>query len=150
MNKFIDEAYKEAQKAYNKLEVPVGAVIVKDGKIIARAHNLREKKNNALAHAEILCINKACKKLKSWRLENTHMYVTLEPCAMCAGALSQSRIEKVFFCAKDQKNGCIGSVCNILNENTTHKVKFEYVEDEKCSEIISEFFKMIRKSKKES
>ena len=104
MNEYMKEALKEAKKAYKKNEVPVGAVIVKDGVIIARAHNLRESKENAIAHAEILCIQKACKKLNSWRLDNALLYVTLEPCAMCSGALSQARIGKVIFGAKDLKN----------------------------------------------
>ena len=91
------------EKAYKKLEVPVGAVIVKAGKIIAKAYNLRETKKNSLAHAEILCINKACKKLKNWRLEDCTMYVTLYPCEMCMGAIKQARIKKVYFGAYDDK-----------------------------------------------
>lgn len=148
MNEYMKEALKEAKKAYKKNEVPVGAVIVKDGVIIARAHNLRESKENAIAHAEILCIQKACKKLNSWRLDNALLYVTLEPCAMCSGALSQARIGKVIFGAKDLKNGCVGSICNILDENTTWKVEYEYEENEECSIILSEFFKELRKKKK--
>lgn len=147
-NKFINIAYKEAKKAYEKKEVPVGAVIVKDNKVIAKAYNLREKNKSSLSHAEILCINKACKKLDSWRLDGCEMYVTLEPCAMCAGALTQARISKVYIGAKDPKNGCVGSITNILDINTTHKVKYEYLEDSKeCSTILTEFFKEIRRSK---
>lgn len=148
MEKYMNEALKEAKKAYKKDEVPVGAVIVKDNKIIARAHNLRESKENAIAHAEILCIQKACKKLKSWRLDDATLYVTLEPCAMCSGALSQARIGKVVFGAKDYKNGCVGSICNILEEKTTWKVEYEYSQNEECSNILSEFFKELRKKKK--
>lgn len=149
MNKFMKEALKEAKKAYEKLEVPVGAVIVKDGEIIARAHNLRENKNSSLAHAEILCIEKACKKLNTWRLEGAEMYVTLEPCPMCAGALVQSRIDKIYIGAKDLKNGAVGSVCNILEENFTHKLEYEYLNDsQECSTIISEFFRNLREIKK--
>lgn len=149
MNKFMREALKEAKKAYEKNEVPVGAVIVKDGKVIAKAHNLREKKQSSLAHAEILCIKKACEKLNTWRLEGVEMYVTLEPCSMCAGALIQSRMDKVYIGAKDEKNGCVGSIANILEFNTTHKVKFEYLDDvEECSKILSDFFKNLRESKK--
>ena len=148
MDKYMKEALKEAKKAYDKNEVPVGAVIVKDNKIIARAHNLRESKEDAIAHAEILCIQKACKKLKSWRLDNAELYVTLEPCAMCSGALTQARIGKVIFGAKDYKNGCVGSICNILEENTTWKVEYEYLENEECSKILSDFFKELRKTKK--
>lgn len=149
MDKLMNEAYKEAKKAYLKNEVPIGAVIVKDGKIIARAHNLRESKNISLAHAEILCIKKACKKLNSWRLDDAEMYITLEPCPMCAGAIIQSRISKIYIGAKDKKNGCVGSVANILDINTTHKVKYEYLGNcKECSDIISNFFKELRKSKK--
>lgn len=148
MNEYMMEAYKEAEKAYKKLEVPVGAVIVKDNKIIARAHNLREKKNSSLAHAEILCIEKACKKLNSWRLDNLEMYVTLEPCSMCAGAIIQSRLKKVYIGAIDPKNGCVGSIANIFKINTTHKVEYEYLQNcEECSKIMSNFFKDLRKTK---
>lgn len=144
----MKEAYKEAKKAYKKLEVPVGAVLVKDGKIIARAHNLRENKNSSLAHAEILCIEKACKKLNSWRLDGAEMYVTLEPCSMCAGAIIQSRIKNVYIGAKDSKNGCVGSITNMFELKTTHKVEYKYMENcESCSEIISDFFKDLRKIK---
>ena len=107
--KFMKEAIKEAKKAYEKEEVPVGAVIVKDGKIIARAHNLKETKIDTTCHAEILAIKKASKKLNSWRLENCEMYVTLEPCSMCAGALIQSRIKKVYIGTMDYKTGACGS-----------------------------------------
>lgn len=146
---FMEYALKEARKAYMIDEVPIGAVIVKDGKIIAKAHNQREIKNSAIAHAEILCISKACKKLDSWRLDGCEMYVTLEPCAMCAGAINQSRIKKVYFGAKDIKNGCVGSVCNILEENLTVKVEYEYIENEECSLILTNFFRELRKKKKE-
>lgn len=142
-------ALKEAKKAYKKLEVPIGAVIVKDGKIIARAHNLREKKQSSLAHAEILAIKKACEKLESWRLDGAELYVTLEPCAMCAGAITQARIKKVYFGAKDEKNGCVGSIANIFDDiKTTHKVEYEYIENKECSDILSNFFKELRAIKK--
>ncbi len=148
-DEFMKIALKEANKAYLKKEVPIGAVIVKDGRVISRAHNLRELKQSATAHAELLCIEKACRKLNSWRLDNCVMYVTLEPCAMCAGAINQSRISKVYFGAVDPKNGCVGSVCNILNENLTVKVEYEYIQNEECSNIITSFFKDLRKEKKE-
>ena len=148
MNKFMSEALKEAKKAYDILEVPVGAVLVKDGKIVARAHNLRETKNNSLNHAEILAINKACKKFNTWRLEDCEMYVTLEPCPMCAGAMIQSRIKKVYYGAKDQKNGAIESVTNTLDEKFTHHVDYEFIEEKECSNIISDFFKKLREAKK--
>lgn len=142
-------ALKEAKKAYKKLEVPIGAVIVKDGKIVARAHNLREKKQSSLAHAEILAIKKACEKLESWRLDGAELYVTLEPCAMCAGAITQARIKKVYFGAKDEKNGCVGSIANIFDDiKTTHKVEYEYIENKECSDILSNFFKELRTIKK--
>lgn len=149
MDKFMNAALKEAKKAYLKDEVPIGAVIVKDGKIIARAHNLREQKQSSLCHAEILAIKKACKKLNSWRLDGLEMYVTLEPCLMCAGAITQARIKKVIIGAMDKKNGCIGSIANVLDINTTHKVEYEYNLQNECSTIISDFFKELRKNKKD-
>ena len=148
MIKYMELALKEAKKAYKLKEVPVGAVIVKDDKVIAKAYNLREKTNNAISHAEILCINKACKKLKSWRLDGCTMYVTLEPCLMCAGAISQARISKVVIGAMDPKNGCVGSKSNVLDIDITHKVQYEYELDESCSIIIKEFFKELRNTKK--
>jgi len=132
VDKYLKEALKEAQKAYEKLEVPVGAVIVKEDKIIARAHNLRETKNNALAHAEIICINKACKKLGTWRLEGCKMYITLAPCQMCMGAIKQARINEVYIGALDDKN----------NEQLENNVK--YIENKECSEILTQFFKELR------
>lgn len=150
MEKYMKFALNEAKKAYKKLEVPVGAVIIKDGEIIAKAHNLRETKNKSTAHAEILCIEKACKKLNSWRLDGCEMYVTLEPCAMCAGALTQARLKTVYIGAKDPKNGCVGSVSNILDFNTTHKTNYIYLTNcEECSQILTNFFKMLRKLKSE-
>ena len=113
--RFMKEALKEAKKAYDKLEVPVGAIIVKDGKIIAKAHNLKETKFDTTKHAEILAIQKASKKLNSWRLLDCEMYVTLEPCSMCAGALINSRIKKVYIGTSDEKTGAIGSVITKLN-----------------------------------
>lgn len=148
MRNFMNEALKEAKKAKDKWEVPIGAVIVKDGKIISRAHNLREKKNSALSHAEILCIDKACKKLGSWRLDDCQMYVTLEPCMMCAGAITQSRIKNVIIGAMDEKNGCVGSICNLFEDvKTTHKVEYEYQLNDECSKILTEFFKELRQNK---
>ncbi len=148
--KFMKEALKEAKKAYDKLEVPVGAVIVKDGKIIARAHNLKETKYDTTKHAEILAIQKASKKLNSWRLIDCEMYVTLEPCSMCAGALINSRIKKVYIGASDKKTGAVGSVFNLLEDYTfNHKVKYEKgVLQDECESILKEFFKELRKIKK--
>ena len=148
--KFMKAALKEAKKAYDKLEVPVGAVIVKDRKIIARAHNLKETKNDTTKHAEILAIQKASKKLNSWRLIDCEMYVTLEPCSMCAGALINSRIKKVYIGASDKKTGAVGSVFNLLEDYTfNHKVEYEKgVMQEECENILKEFFKKLRKNKK--
>ncbi len=148
--KFMKEALKEAKKAYDKLEVPVGAVIVKDGKIIARAHNLKETKFDTTKHAEILAIQKASKKLNSWRLLDCEMYVTLEPCSMCAGALINSRIKKVYIGANDEKTGAVGSVFNLLEDYTfNHKVEYEKgVLQEECESILKQFFKELRKVKK--
>ena len=147
--KFMKAALKEAKKAYDKLEVPVGAVIVKDGKIIARAHNLKETKFDTTKHAEILAIQKASKKLNSWRLLDCEMYVTLEPCSMCAGALINSRIKKVYIGANDEKTGAVGSVFNLLEDYTfNHKVQIESgILKEECENILTEFFKKLRKIK---
>lgn len=142
-------ALKEAKKAYEKGEVPVGAVIVKDGKLIAKAYNLKEIKNDTTNHAEILAIKKASKKLNSWRLIDCEMYVTLEPCSMCAGALIQSRIKKVYIGAMDYKTGACGSVLNLLeNYSFNHKVEVETgVMKEECTNIMKSFFKELRAGK---
>jgi tRNA(adenine34) deaminase len=150
--KFMLEALKEAKKAYDKLEVPVGAVIVKDGKIIARAHNLKETKNDTTKHAEIIAIQKASKKLESWRLLDCEMYVTLEPCSMCAGAIINSRIKKVYIGAKDKKTGAVGSVFNLFEDyKFNHKVDVETgILKSECEKILKDFFKELRKLKKEN
>ena len=144
--KLMKEALKEAKKAFEKEEVPVGAVIVKDGKIIARAHNLKESKNDTTCHAEILAIKKASKKLNSWRLEDCEMYVTLEPCSMCAGALIQARIKKVYIGTMDYKTGACGSVFNLLEDyKFNHKVEIETgILQEDCEKILKDFFKILR------
>lgn len=133
--KFMKEALKEAKKAYDKDEIPVGAVIVKDGKIIARGHNSKESSKNAVAHAEILAIQKACKKLESWRLLDCEMYVTLEPCPMCAGALINARISKIYIGTDDEKTGACGSKLNLLQDyKFNHNVQVEkYILKEECS-----------------
>lgn len=148
--KFMKEAIKEAQKAAEKLEVPVGCVIVKDGKIIARAHNLKETKTDTTKHAEIIAIQKASEKLKEWRLLDCDMYVTLEPCSMCAGAMIQARIRKVYIGAMDDKTGACGSVLNLLQDYTfNHTIEIETgIEKEKCEEVLKSFFKKLRKMKK--
>ena len=147
---FMREALKEAKKAYNKLEIPVGAVIVKNGEIIARAHNIKEEKKDTTKHAEILAIQKASKKLETWRLNDCEMYVTLEPCPMCAGALIQSRIKKVYIGTMDEKTGACGSVLNLLEDfKFNHKVEVEKgILKEECEKILKEFFIKLREYKK--
>ena len=148
--KFMKEALKEAKKAFEKGEIPVGAVIVKDNKIIARAHNLKESKTNAVSHAEILAIQKACKKLNSWRLLDCKMYVTLEPCSMCAGALINARIKKLYIGTEDEKTGACGSKLNLLEDyEFNHKVEVEkYILKESSEKILKDFFKELRERKK--
>ncbi len=148
MNKFMYVALNEAKKAYARKEVPVGAVIVKDDIIISKAYNLREYKNTSLAHAEILAIQKACKKLKSWRLDGCTMYVTLEPCLMCAGAITQSRIKNVVIGSLDEKNGVVESIANVFDIKTTTRVEYEIQNEEECSKILSKFFKELRDNKR--
>jgi len=147
--KFMKEALKEAEKAYEKEEIPVGAIIVKDGKIIARAHNLKETRKSALEHAEILAIRKASKKLKSWRLLDCEMYVTLEPCTMCMGAIILSRIKKVYIGALDEKTGACGSFINLQEHKYNHEVEIETgILKEECEYILKDFFKKLRKNKR--
>ena len=143
---FMKEALKQAKKAYNKLEVPVGVVIVKDNKIIARAYNQKEMKNNPIKHAEIVAIEKACKKLNNWRLNDCEMYVTLEPCPMCAGAIVNSRIKKIYIGAVQEKTGACGSKTNIIEEYKSEaKVEVEFgILKERCLDIVQDFFKMLR------
>ena len=156
--KFMREALKEAKKALAVEEVPVGAVIVKDGRIIARAHNIKETKNNAICHAEILAIQRACKKLNAWRLLDCEMYVTLEPCPMCAGALINSRIKTVYIGTDDEKTGACGSVLNLLSDyKFNHNVNIEkHVLKNECEALLKDFFRYLRaknknrKDKKES
>lgn len=139
----MNEAFKEAKKAYNIGEVPIGAVIVCDGKIISRGFNKRESKQNALMHAEIIAINNACKKLKSWRLENAIIYVSLEPCPMCAGAIAASRIKKVVYGCKE-KSSCDNLCENILTSTRlNHKVEIEFDNtlEKDISQLLTQFFK---------
>lgn len=144
--RFMLEALKEAKKAYKKNEVPVGCVIVYKDEIIARAHNLREKSNKTLAHAELLAIEKANKKIGSWRLENCDIYVTLEPCTMCAGAIIQARIKHLYFGAKDEKSGAFGGVFHLTDHNFNHVlgVTKGILEEESVS-LLKSFFKQLRK-----
>ena len=147
--KFMNQAIKQALKAGEKDEVPIGAVIVLDGKVIARAHNAMEKRQVATAHAEILAIEKACKKLKSWRLDGAEMYVTIEPCAMCAGAIANARLKTVYFGAYEQKSGCAISKYPVLTDNgLNHKTEFQGgIEQEICANIIKNYFKAKRSKK---
>ena len=149
--KFMRQALKEAQKAYEKLEVPIGCVIVKDGKIIARGHNLKESKFDTTQHAEIVAIQKASKKLKSWRLLDCEMYVTLEPCSMCAGAIINSRIKKIYIGTCDEKTGAVGSVLNLLEDyKFNHRVEVEKgICEKECEKILKDFFKDLRKIRRE-
>ena len=147
--KWMKEAIKQVKKAAQKDEVPIGCVIVKDDQIIARAYNKREMKQCSTAHAEILAIEKACKKLSSWRLEDCDLYVTLEPCPMCSGAIIQSRIRNVIFGAYDPKGGCMGSNMNINDVrgfNHYPDIEGGILQDE-CSRLLKEFFKAKRKKK---
>ncbi len=147
---YMKIAIKQAQKAYNELEVPVGAIIVKNGEIIAKAYNEKEKRHDTTKHAELLAIQRASRKLKTWRLCDCDMYVTLEPCSMCAGALIQSRIRKVYIGAMDEKTGSCGSVLNLLEDyKFNHKVEIEYnICKEECELLLKNFFKDLRKQKK--
>jgi len=147
--KYMKEALKEAKKAYDKEEVPVGAIIVKNGRIISRGYNCKEQKNNTIKHAEIIAIEKASKKLLNWRLEDCEMYVTLEPCPMCAGAIINSRIRKVFIGALDDKSGACGSVLNLFEYTFNHKVEYEKgILENECKTILQKFFKELREKKK--
>ena len=147
---FMKEALLEAKKAYKKLEIPVGAVIVKDGEIIARAHNIKEEKKDTTKHAEILAIQRASKKLETWSLNDCEMYVTLEPCPMCAGAIIQSRLKKIYIGTMDEKTGACGSVLNLLEDyKFNHKVEVEKgILKDDCEKMLKEFFVMLREYKK--
>lgn len=147
---FMKEAIKQAKKAEAINETPIGAVIVHKGKVIAKGYNKRETKKNCLCHAEIIAINKASKKLGGWRLPECDIYVTLEPCPMCAGAIIQARIDNLYFGAYDKKSGCSTSVVNLFLKNLfNHNVNVTggLMEDE-CSKIITDFFKKLRLTKK--
>ena len=149
--RYMKEAIRQAKKALALEEVPIGCVIVSDGKIISRGYNRRNTDKNTLSHAELNAIRKASKKLGDWRLEGCTMYVTLEPCQMCAGALVQSRIDRVVIGSMNPKAGCAGSVLNILEmDGFNHKVEVvRGVLEEECSSMLSAFFKELRKKKKE-
>ena len=140
-------ALKEAKKAYKEDEVPVGCVLVLNDEVIAKAYNHKEKKNDTIAHAEIECIKKAEKKLNTWYLNNLEMYVTLEPCMMCTGAIINSRIKKIYIGTNDPKGGCFKSCIDIDNiKNINHHPKYEFglLQDE-CASMLKDFFKQKRK-----
>lgn len=147
--KYMQFALKEASKSALIDEVPIGCVIVKDGKIIARGHNVRETTNDPLGHSELIAIRKASKKLSNWRLEGCDLYVTIEPCIMCSGAIIQSRIEHVYYGASDSKGGAFGSSINVLTaEKINHHPEIiGGILSEECSQIIKEYFKKKRKSR---
>ncbi|WP_281417673.1 tRNA adenosine(34) deaminase TadA [Alkaliphilus flagellatus] len=144
--KFMLLAIEEAKKAFNKKEVPIGAIIVKENEVIARAHNLRETSKNAISHAELIAIQDACNLLGGWRLTDCTLYVTIEPCPMCAGAILQSRIKKVVIGAMDAKAGACGSILNLLNNpKFNHQTEIETgVLEEECSQLMKKFFKSLR------
>ena len=148
--KYMKEALRQAKKAEKLGEVPIGCVIVKDGKIIARGYNRRNTDKNTLAHAELQAIRKASKAVGDWRLEECTMYITLEPCQMCAGAIVQARIPRVVIGSMNSKAGCAGSVLNLLKEpcfNQQAQVVTGILEEE-CSEMMSSFFTELRKKKR--
>lgn len=147
---YMELAIREARKAMEQEEVPIGAVIVLDHKVISSAHNLRETTQKATTHAELLAIEKACEEIGSWRLENATLYVTLEPCPMCSGAILLSRIKRVVYGAKDPKAGCAGTLMNLLQDsrfNHQSEVKNGVLEDE-CGELLRTFFRNLRQKKK--
>ncbi|MEC5425030.1 tRNA adenosine(34) deaminase TadA [Virgibacillus sp. C22-A2] len=148
--KFMQAAIAEANKARNQDEVPIGAVIVYKGEVIASGYNLRETSQTTLSHAELIAIAEANKKIKSWRLEECTLYVTLEPCPMCAGAIVQSRIRRVVFGAADPKAGCAGSLMNLLEDQRfNHQVELTRgVLGEACGQLLTDFFKELRSRKK--
>lgn len=147
---FMKQALEEAKKAAVLGEVPIGAILVYNGEIIARAHNLRETTQNATTHAELEVIQEACKKIGSWRLENTTLYVTLEPCPMCAGAILQSRVPRVVYGARDLKAGCVDSLYHLLNDaRFNHECEVtEGILAEECGQILTDFFRALRERKK--
>jgi tRNA(adenine34) deaminase len=149
-DEFMKEALLEARKAYDLMEIPIGAVIVKDGKIVGRGYNLKETLKDATLHAEISAIKDACRNLGGWRLPGCTMYVTLEPCAMCAGAIVNARVERLVIGTKDPRTGACGSVMNIVNKDElNHQVEVIFgVMEEECSKMLKNFFAELREYKK--
>ncbi|MCI5883358.1 MAG: tRNA adenosine(34) deaminase TadA [Clostridiales bacterium] len=150
--KYMKDAIRQAKKAYDLEETPIGCVLVHEGKVIARGYNKRNKKKNTLAHAEMIVIDKASRVLGDWRLEECTMYVTLEPCPMCAGAIVQARIPKVVIGSTNPKAGCAGSVINLLDmAGFNHQVEVvQGVLEEECSQLMRDFFKELRLKRKNS
>ncbi len=150
--RYMKEAIRQAHKAWKLQEVPIGCVIVKDGKIIARGYNRRNTDKNTLAHAELLAIRKASRAVGDWRLEECTMYITLEPCQMCAGAIVQARISRVVIGSRNPKAGCAGSVLNLLQmPRFNHQVELtEGVLEEECSSMLTDFFKELRSQRKKA
>ncbi|MDE1549936.1 tRNA adenosine(34) deaminase TadA [Jeotgalibaca caeni] len=148
---FMKEAIKEAEKARALGEVPIGAVVVLDGEIIGRGHNERETTNDATTHAEMLAIRDANRTLQNWRLEDAELFVTLEPCPMCSGAIILSRVKKVYYGAPDQKAGTAGTLMNLLeDERFNHQAAIETgILEEECRELLQSFFRELRKKRKE-
>ena len=149
--KYMKEAIRQAKKAYALGEVPIGCVVVYEGKIIGRGYNRRTIDKNTLAHAELMAIKKASKKMDDWRLEDCIMYVTLEPCQMCSGAIVQSRMKKVVIGCMNPKAGCAGSILNLLQmEEFNHQVELEIgVLGEECSNLMTSFFRELREKKRQ-
>ncbi|UYX52619.1 tRNA adenosine(34) deaminase TadA [Bacillus thuringiensis] len=149
---FMQLAIEEAKKAEAIQEVPIGAVIVLDGEVISVAHNLRETEQRSIAHAELLAIDEACKKLGTWRLEDATLYVTLEPCPMCAGGIVLSRVKRVVYGASDPKGGCAGTLMNLLtDERFNHQCEVVTgVLEEECGTLLTSFFRELRKKRKEA
>lgn len=149
--KYMKQALKQAKKAYQLKEVPIGCVIVYEGKVIARGYNRRNTDKNPLAHAELIAIRKASKKMGDWRLEDCTMYITLEPCQMCAGAIVQARVKRVVIGSMNPKAGCAGSIINLLDmKQFNHQVEIvRNVLQDDCSTMLSDFFKELRSEKKE-
>jgi tRNA(adenine34) deaminase len=147
---YMRAALDEAKKAYRLLEIPIGAVIVKEGKIVGRGHNLKETGKDATLHAEIIAIREACKNLGGWRLPGCTMYVTLEPCSMCAGALVSSRIENLVIGTRDPKTGACGSIINIVQmKNLNHQIDVKFgILQEECTNILRKFFAELRQKNK--
>lgn len=150
--KYMKEAIKQAKKAWKIKEVPIGCIIVYKGKVIARGYNRRNTDKNTLSHAELNAIKKAGRKLGDWRLDDCEMYVTLEPCQMCAGAIVQSRIKKIYIGCMNKKAGCAGSIINLLQMNEfNHQVEiYKGVLEEECSSMLTDFFKELREEKAKS